>query len=225
MAEAPMEMVESIDSNPLSSYQYMKMKIRTSPDGEDISVGTDSGTGRSFVDREFLKTTTHSIEKRDGTVKGILPGVGDMNEWATYEFWKPGHDDQGNPTLKFIKGGWVVDNLDAVVLLGNDWLDPYGASIDYPAQKIHLTKVGLSFPVTITPRGKPCVRKVKTTRKVTLLPGQRAYIPVTYKPLPNDRSLAFHSKHDAVINAVVDARTPQVVLCQNVTKGVITLSL
>ena len=59
--------------------------------------------------------------------------------------------------------------------------------------------------------------------KVTLRPGEERMVPVFYKPLPKDRSFLFTSNHEAVANAVIDARTPRVALVRNSTPGPMTL--
>ncbi|KAL2192752.1 hypothetical protein P885DRAFT_11334, partial [Corynascus similis CBS 632.67] len=52
---------------------------------------------------------------------------------------------------------------------------------------------------------------------------QDAMVPVEYKPLPTGRSFMFNSRHEAVYNAVVDAKTPKVVSVRNTTRGTIRI--
>jgi len=122
--------------------------------------------------------------------------------------------------MKFIKGGWVLDSLAPNMLIGNDFLKPYEANIDYSTSSITLGKIeDFAIPFTVDPKTTACKRKVKTTRKITLAPGQRVSVPVDYHPLPNDRSFAFMATHDAAMHAVVDAKTPKIVVVQNTTQG------
>ena len=66
-------------------------------------------------------------------------------------------------------------------------------------------------------------RKVKTTRKVVLLPSEEVYILVKYKLLPKDRNFIFDAKYSAALNTVVDAKSPKVIYIQNYSDGVVTI--
>ena len=103
-------------------------------------------------------------------------------------------------------------------------MDPYKAIIDYEAKTARLA-IGNGFVMPFKTRTRlfPCIRKVKTTRAVTLLPNQEAFVAVDYYPLPAGRPLMFNSRHPAALNAVIDAKTPRVVALKNPSKGMLTI--
>lgn len=125
--------------------------------------------------------------------------------------------------MRITKAAWVMDDLSPTILLGNDALAPYGANIHYDARSVDFTSLDLKIPFDIEVRATSCTRKVTTTREIVLLPGQQAHIPVEYKPLPNDRSFAFEAKHGAMVNSIINAKTPKVVLVVNQSNGTLRI--
>ena len=83
---------------------------------------------------------------------------------------------------------------------------------------------GFSFNFNINVRTLPYVRKVKATRKITLLPGQKAYLPVKYKLLLTNCSFTFKAKYAVIINVIVNAKLPKVVIVLNTTKETLTIA-
>ena len=108
-------------------------------------------------------------------------------------------------------------------MLGNEFLVPYRANIDYDEKIVTLRAIDLTVPFSVTTHSAPCVRRVKTKRTITLCPDQEAMVEVDYKPLPEGRSFMFNSAHDAAFNAVLSAKTPRVVPVKNTTQGMITI--
>ncbi|KAK4181958.1 hypothetical protein QBC35DRAFT_238779, partial [Podospora australis] len=162
-----------------------------------------------MIGRDLLKKFDHTIEDRLGKGKGIAKKKVKLTQWATFTCYLKGEDYNGVPTLaKITKGGWVVEELEAGALLGQDFLKPYGGIINLETAEIDLTQIKLKVKGKIQPTSRACTRKVTTTKKVTLMPGQEAYVPVDYKPLPNDRCFRFEPGHAAGLEAVVDAKTP-----------------
>ncbi|KAK3939534.1 hypothetical protein QBC46DRAFT_263165, partial [Diplogelasinospora grovesii] len=209
--EAPAIEAANPDSNPLSSYSHLRVKAKASPEAQEVEVCLDPGTGRTLIGRSFLEQLDHSIVPKVGKVKGVGNKSLSLKEWATFSFYLPGRDRKGaNVLTKFTKQGWVVDDLAPNLLLGNDFLKPYGMNIDYEDNVVSFAKVkGFQVDIQVENRAPACVRKVTSLRKVTLLPGQEVQVPVHYKPLPNDRSFSFTARHPAALNAIVDARTPK----------------
>ncbi|KAK3937311.1 hypothetical protein QBC46DRAFT_411237 [Diplogelasinospora grovesii] len=189
-----------INRAPLSSYTYLR-------NGDSICF--DPGSARTLIGREFLKKLDHSITKRNGRIQGVGKEKLRLSEWATFTFYLPGKDRDGHLTLmEFEKLGWVT----------------FGSTIDYLGSCVIFKGVDdFAINFEVLTRSLPCVRKVTTTRKVCILPGQKVYIPVTYKPLPADRSFMLTAYHDAVAHAVIDAKTPRVVMAINNTKSVMTI--
>lgn len=226
MIEAPSDLVREADSNPLSSYTHLRVKMKTSPAADEREICFDPGAGKSYIDKKLLANMpNHRIEKRAGGARGLHKAHVKLSEWAEFDFYLPGKDDQGRATLaRFTKSAWVVDDLPAGALLGNDFLNPFQCNIDYGTNLVTFGKMdGFCVDFDVEAKSRSCVRKVKTQRKVVLLPGESVYIPVDYKPVPNDRSFSFKAKHGAVANAVMNAKSPRVVMAVNNTDGTLTI--
>ncbi|KAK7750468.1 hypothetical protein SLS62_007547 [Diatrype stigma] len=212
------------DGSVLSSYTHARAKARATPKGPDFEVCMDLGAGRTFIKRSILLTLDHSIEARPGKVQGI--GKKKMEEWATFKFYLPGKGKNGEDVItEFEKQGWVLDGEEHPdMLVGNDFMHPYGASIDLTEGYMTFAALdNFQIDVDVQLRSRAVVRKVTNHRKVTLAAGQRAYIPVNYKALPNDRSFSFIASHPQALGAVIDAKTPQVVVVQNTSSHSITI--
>lgn len=221
--EAP-EPAEKDSVSPLSGYTHLRVKARAAPDAADVEICMDPGAGRAIIGRNFLNTLEHKIERRKGKVKGVNGSPVSVSQWATFSWYFPG-EENGKPTLmKFTRSAWVLDYLEPNLLLGNDLMDQYQCDIDYGSKKVKFQALdGFAISFEIRTRAFPCRRQVKTRRAITLLPGQEAFVPVDYKPLPEGRDFAFRSRHAAVYHAVIHAKTPKVVAVRNPTEGVMTI--
>jgi lysine/ornithine N-monooxygenase len=111
-----------------------------------------------------------------------------------------------------------VDDLTPKILLGNDFLSSYGANIDYSEKIVKFTALDFTASFEILTRSLPCNRKVTSVRKIILLLGQYAYLPVIYKPLPPDRSFSFEFEYATIVSAMVDSKTPKGIKAVNNTK-------
>lgn len=214
------------DATVLSSYTFLRVKARPTPEGEDIEVCIDPGTGRTLIGRSYLQSLDHTVERRKGKVKGVGNGTVRVDQWATFTYHLPGRDKDGNPVImKFRKSGWVVDDdLEPNLLLGNDTLHPYQASISYETSSVAFAAFdGFTIDFDVHRRGKACVRKVACAIKATLPPGKTIHVPVDYKPLPDDRSFTFESEHPLAMHAIVDSKTPRVVVMKNTTNQTIVI--
>ncbi|KAK3987125.1 hypothetical protein QBC44DRAFT_215602, partial [Cladorrhinum sp. PSN332] len=96
--------------------------------------------------------------------------------------------------------------------------------IDFGTNELKFPDLGFRLPFSAETRAVCCVRKVTAQRKVTLTPGQEAFVPVDYKPLPRDRPFMFDPSHDAAVCAVVSAQTPKVIYVKNPTSGTLTIN-
>ncbi|KAK3933799.1 hypothetical protein QBC46DRAFT_275064, partial [Diplogelasinospora grovesii] len=113
------------------------------------------------------------------------------------------------PTLmEFEKLRWVVDEIQPNLLISNDFLKTFSSNIDYLRSYVTFKGVNdFNINFKVLTRSLPCVRKVITTRKISILPKQKVYILVTYKLLLADRSFMLTAFHDVVAHAVVDVKT------------------
>ncbi|KAK3683310.1 hypothetical protein B0T22DRAFT_483178 [Podospora appendiculata] len=172
----------------------------------------------------FLQRLNHTVVNRKGRVKGVHKKMLNLSEWATFDIFLVGSKGNSPTLMKVNKSAWVVDSLEPNMLLGNDFLHPYQANIDYSKDAVSFGRMdGFEVRFEVLARAKPCNRRVTTERKITLLPGEHCFIAVDYKPLPSDRSFTFESKHDAALNAIVDAKTPKVAAVKNTTNGTIVI--
>ena len=64
----------------------------------------------------------------------------------------------------------MVDNLAPNLLLGNDFLVPYRANIDYNVKIVTLRAVDLAVPFSVKNHSILYVRCVKTKRAIILCP-------------------------------------------------------
>lgn len=72
MIEAPSDLVRGADSNPLSSYTHLRVKIKTSPAADEGEICFDPGVGKSYIDKKLLANMpNHRIEKRAGGARGL----------------------------------------------------------------------------------------------------------------------------------------------------------
>ncbi|KAJ4285932.1 hypothetical protein N0V88_008224 [Collariella sp. IMI 366227] len=142
--DAPTIDVEKDLNSPRSSFTHLRVMARAAPDEEDVEVCMDPGASGTIIGLAYLNTLEHTIERRKGNISGI--GKAKTNKWATFTFFMPGVED-GKPTmLKFTRSGWVMDTLSARLLLGADFLDPYGADINYGTKTVTLQNANFSVP-------------------------------------------------------------------------------
>jgi hypothetical protein len=149
-----------------------------------------------------------------------------VTDWAEFWFYTLARTADGKAiTVKMQASGWVIDNLEARCLLGNNWLHPRQTRIDYQLGELKIgTLDNLIIPFEVQIRSRACVRKVNLVRSTTLLPGKSLWVRVNYKSLPRDRSFALNAVHPTVSNAIVDAKSPRGCLLTNPTQETIHLS-
>ena len=101
----------------------------------------------------------------------------------------------------------------------------YGRNINYGDNTVTLIVLNsFSFNFNVNVRTLPYVRKVKATRKITLLPSQKAYLLVKYKLLLTNRNFTFKAKHAVTINVIINAKLPKVVIILNTIKETLTIT-
>ncbi|KAK1774020.1 hypothetical protein QBC45DRAFT_446426 [Copromyces sp. CBS 386.78] len=99
----------------------------------------------------------------------------------------------------------------------------FAAHIDYRKAEVRLPQDNFSTAFEVFKPPNRCSRKVVTEKKVVLRPSEERMVPVHYVSLPKDRSFLFDSSHPAIVNAVLDARSPRVALMKNTTNETITV--
>jgi len=214
----------------MGGYSHMKVTVRATPNSEDLTICQDTGTGRSLVDRHFLKKFEDVVIVNDDkgvTVKGYGGKSTPLKEWATWSYFAPGTRADGTPGIaKFYAGAWVVEELDANALLSNSFLHQRGAQADFDACIIQYPHIGgFSIPFEILKTAsQPVIRKVSIREKINLLPGESTRVRVAYCGLPKGRSFMFSATHPAGVNALLDADTPRICLLTNSTEKTVKIN-
>lgn len=67
--EAPI--VDKEEPSLFFSYTRLGIKARAAPDGEDVEVSVDPGTGSTFISRDLLNTLDQTVIKKSGRAQGI----------------------------------------------------------------------------------------------------------------------------------------------------------
>jgi hypothetical protein len=223
-----MEIIEEIpppvtEESLQGKFSHMKLQIMAKPGGDTDGICIDTGTGRNMIDRRFLRQYQHTLHKKvGGAIRGYNGPADELGEYADFYFYAKTDD---NKLVKLNAQAWVVDKLDANCLLGNAWLVPRSAKIDHEKNNIHLPNIkdGITLPIMVTKPARSVVRKVTASTTISLLPGESMYLPVQYIALPKGRSFMLSATHPAVANALVDSKTPTVVLATNPTSDKLTI--
>ncbi|KAH7118484.1 hypothetical protein EDB81DRAFT_861957 [Dactylonectria macrodidyma] len=128
----PGSLLEPKPCAPSEDYTHLRLKAKAhAKDDQSVEICGDSGCGRPVIDRTWLQSLDHTIEKRDPAIIKGVSGWKRTDEWATFTFYLEGIHADGTKagTAKFTTGAWVQDKLDAVALLGNGFLDPYNKKL------------------------------------------------------------------------------------------------
>ena len=208
----------------MTTFTHLRITARTSPDVEDIEVCLDPSASKSIINTIFLQALEYKVENHASKVKGVNGKAIRLSQQATFTIYLVSSDNGQATLIKFQHSAQVIPNLTPNLLLGNDFIDPYKADIDYSIKEVRFGNINFVMPFqTRTPVYLPYKRKVYTRHAVTLLLQQEAYIPVRYKPLLEGRNLAFYSKYIAALSAIITVKTPYVIALKNPTSGIITI--
>ncbi len=206
----------------MGGYTHMKVKIRGSPNGQDLDACQDTGTGRALVRRDFLShfSDVEIQKKPTAKIAGYLGPVTKLREWASWSYYAPGTRADGSPGVAQIHtGAWIVDKLDVNLLMSNASLHERKAQVDFEACTITYPDIdGFQIPFQIhRTAGQPVARKVTLREKITLAPKETVHVRVDYTSLPKGRSFMMTATHPAVSNAITDSTTPRIAMLANPT--------
>lgn len=116
-----------------------------------------------------------------------------------------------------------MDDLPAGALLGNAWLHLRHANISYldgmityPEQRNFVVPFVIKKQVLY-----PVVRKVMMDRGYILAPGETACVTARYTKLPEGRSFMFTSTYPMAMNALVDLKSPYLIVLHNATEAIV----
>ena len=223
--EVPKPATEDTKDPAITTFTYLRVIACTSPDVEDIEVYLNPSTSKSIIDITFLQALEHKVENHIGKVKGINGKAIRLSQQATFTIYLVSSNNSQAMLIKFRRLAQVVPNFILNLLLGNDFIDPYKADIDYSTKEVQLGNINFIIPFqTYVPIYLPYRRKVYSKYAITLLLQQEAYVPIHYKPLLEGWILAFYSKYVAALSVIVTVKTPYIIVLKNPTSGIITIS-
>ena len=205
------------------SWRYAKVQASINPDDpEDLDdLCPDTGCGSSMVDRPYLASKRPDYAKdviHTDTMKvnGIGSSSLSTSERIPIEFTIPGEVDGEPAVARFTRHVYIVEELKAKLLLGNDILGPEDMVPHLGKGKLAIGSCGnFTAPLTVTPRaGERVKRTIRAQAVTTVPPHSVSVIPVKFRGsrLPTDRDYMFNPNHlerlgkeGGVFSHIVDA--------------------
>jgi hypothetical protein len=213
--ESPPESPQIVEATPIgpvgvsiTGYTYATMETRFTPDGTDYTICIDSGCSRPLVDAEWI--AKHPDAKIDYSQYTFVKGIGarrKLQGLATFTLYVPGKIEDTPSLGKITVRAWVTDKLEPKLLLGNEFLYPHGATINYVTCHITIAACqNLQAPITVRHKGTRIIRKVLAAKRVVIPPKSTVAVPVFAAPLPKtDRTFLFEGTYDGAQDAICDA--------------------
>ncbi|EJT69072.1 hypothetical protein GGTG_13340 [Gaeumannomyces tritici R3-111a-1] len=176
-----------VETTALGGYQYAKMKIRLSINGQDVEICANSGAGHNMITVKFLDRNGFTYKFYDVTDPDAQPILGGWNspcpekstKFAEITFFTPGFHLNGRPGILQQTGcAWLVKSLGAGVLLGIAFFKPREAMMDFGADLISFPQENFHVPIVTMKSGVPVVRKVTSKSGVVVPAGQTVAVPV-----------------------------------------------
>jgi hypothetical protein len=153
--DAPAGRTTQPGGSALGGYTHLRIAARIQPEGPNMEICLDPVASHSLIGRSFLEQLNYRVEHRKGKMKGVGEGKRNLSYWATFDIYLPGVEN-GGPTLnKFTHSAWVAESLGPNLLLGNGFLDAYGAKIDYETKLAHLQLFDFVLPFSIYAHSTP----------------------------------------------------------------------
>ena len=205
------------------SWRYAKIlasiAMGLSEDFDEVCI--DTGCGSTMIDRQFLASkrpdyAAHVVKTSPMKVNGIGSASLSTSEKIALDLTIPGEADGDAARASFTRYAYIVDDLKAKLLIGNDILGPEDMVPHVGKGKLTIGSCGnFTTPLHVTPReGERVKRAVRSLAVVTIPPHSCAAVPVKYKggKLPHDRDFMFNP-HDVdrlgaeggVFSHIVDA--------------------
>ena len=173
-----------------------------SEDFDEVCI--DTGCGSTMIDRQFLASkrpdyAAHVVKTSPMKVNGIGSASLSTSEKIALDLTIPGEADGDAARASFTRYAYIVDDLKAKLLIGNDILGPEDMVPHVGKGKLTIGSCGnFTTPLHVTPReGERVKRAVRSLAVVTIPPHSCAAVPVKYKggKLPHDRDFVFNP-HD-----------------------------
>ena len=224
------------------SWRYAVIKGAISIEGMD-DIGNevndefyaDSGCTMSLIDRSHLVTKAPNYETKIKSmvnpvkVRGIGEATLASNEYISLGFHIPGSLEGKPVTARLVRDIHIVDNLQAKVLLGMDFLGPERMTLDFEKRKLSIGSCqGMVTELDVQSRGSPISRVVRAQSLVTIPAYSVASIPIKMRGkaslpsgrdfmfLPHDRATYDLGPEGGVFSRITDANL-SVVQARNAT--------
>lgn len=234
------------DSTPglgFKSWRYAKVMANIDPLHPEVTIPvcTDSGCGSSIIDRQCLASqrpdyASHVLRKPEPLkIKGIGSSTLSTDEYIPLDFAIPGEADGKPATACFTRHLYIVDDLKANILLGNDILGPEDAAVHVGQQKLTIGSCGnFSAPLEVVARddgGERIKRTIRSEANVTIPAHSCSTVPIKYRGsrLP-DRDMLFNpndieklGQEGGVFSHIVDANF-SVVQIRNTTSKPVSIA-
>ncbi|KAI8662371.1 hypothetical protein NCS56_01040800 [Fusarium sp. Ph1] len=195
-------------------------------DAKIQQVCCDSGASATVVDKRWLAEHGKKVVWKDQEPK-TLSGIGkvtSITKSATFDFYLPGTVRGTEVKAHFTVTADVVDQLTPNLLLGTGFLYEHGAKVDFVNPSVSFRSAhGITIRGEIfRKRVSPFTRAVKSAYAVTIKKGETAFIPVTYKNLPEthgsegeNEAFYFQGKDRRFFDSTIDKSTPKMVIFHN----------
>lgn len=200
-------------------WNYAMAKVRLSQTEEDDDVCLDTDCGVTLIDRLWLmKLLPQVVISRMSSplkVRGVGSSQHETSEYIITSSYFPGVDEGGNKVLACIRREiHVVDGLRIKMLVGNDFIDLEGITIDVAKEKVYIGSYKTFITVTARQRGQFIRRKIHALSATKILPHSESLIPIsTSLSLPEDRDYLFEptQQSNVVLFAyIINSRTTAV---------------
>ena len=224
---------EPIEATPVKEsesgavfFTHARVEVSGKPDEAPVEICADSARGDSLIDRQWLAILDHKVESRKPRVVNGVNGPITVSVWATFTIYAKGWTQKGERRIaKFTASAWIADGLPTRCFLGNGFLYPHRIDVSIRTQCLTVGVLDdLELPVKLTRPARGILRKVVSTRKYTLKPGQICWIAAAWKELPTGRSFSFRPTHPGTSSVLVDAKSRRVLCVINGTNQEMKIS-
>lgn len=177
-----------------------------------------------MIDRTFLLRERPNITLLKAPRKVSVRPVGnklvETDEYVAIDIFVPGNIVKGtkistNCFTRITIEAYLVDNLNANILLRNDILGPHKVNLCYKRKLITLIQLGLTTPIDVQTRMVPrkVNRTVRALQAVAVPAHSAIQVPtrINRRYLPNNRDYVFEPSLPGAMPQAVDSDCPFVI--------------
>jgi hypothetical protein len=180
-------------------YNYVEVGVRLAADSEATWACLDTGCGMSLINVDWItdRLPQLCIVNRASAVR--VKGIGSQshvsNSFIVLTMYLPNAD--GSKLAKITRELHLVEGLGCKILIGVDIIKPERITPNVHGETAHIGSCDLDVPIRVMARGRQIVcRKVVAKERKLVMPGSRTLVPITMKPLPNNRDFEFTPVYD-----------------------------